>query len=947
MSFRQFVTPHCHPASLDSASTPEAFAIRENELGSGFLTCTDHGTLAAAQQIVAVAKKHKLTPIVGLEGYFRDDACPILQRLGIPRTNSVPRGMDKDTWAAEHPDGSYVDYLKYQHITLGFMDYDAYLCAVRLLSRADARAERHGSERKPLFSWSEIEELASHNVTAMSSCFVPGTLVRTKNIGYQKIEEIKPGTEVLDQGKWVVVESPTSRSYDGEIARVWIAESPRPIECTSDHLFLVSVHNKDVWIKAGDLKRGDLVVTSCEKESSDKYWEDEDLWVLGLFLAEGSWGSTYGGREFGASLHFSLHINETYVVDRLRRWAEGRGFGFGLYGKKKTKSVTASVFSLAAAEWFGDIFGGRVHSDTKFIPQEIRELPIGKLRHLVAGYMRGDGHFSWRSFDHSRTGKHNVRRIVVASVSEALILDLSSILRRADLGFWISLSPYRVGKKDKQKHKEAFYLHASGADAFSFREWLNGSVVRDRTSGRTLSRVGKVQIQNYSGPVHCLSVPSRQFSLAGGAVVHNCLIGMVQRHLMQHQNTEAAEAYFQRLHQLFGDRFYVEIFPHVCSHNWEKKVAIVIEAEDGTKTTKSVSYTKKLRTDLNEPDGITAEELANSFNPSRHSNLVEMMNYRKWSPVEGPTKIVSVKKREGFFQNECTAFSPNGDLQKGCNEFVLEMSRKYGVKVIPSDDSHFATAEEKVVQDVRLAQQGDWRFHNSYNRQTSDDVWSYLQQHLPVPRSEFESWIENSIEWGGRFKGFAMDTTPRLPTKFFPSNSLQFTRELIDRYGRMEKRPEYIKRLRAEIEILHRNGKIDLLPYFHIDEDKCRMYENQGWITGPGRGSAAGLLLAYLLGITHIDPMKYGLSLERFITLDRIKSGKLPDIDQDLPFREPLTGEVTDVVEFEAEDGTKHIVPENLKVETENGIMTVLEAAASGADIKHWWLSEDKKSTGV
>src|SRR5882757_7669380 len=96
--FKNFATCHSHPASLDSASTPEAFAEREVELGSGVLCCTDHGSMAAIQQVVATAKKHKLIAAPGLELYFRDDSCPILQKLGIPRTDTIPRGQDRDKW---------------------------------------------------------------------------------------------------------------------------------------------------------------------------------------------------------------------------------------------------------------------------------------------------------------------------------------------------------------------------------------------------------------------------------------------------------------------------------------------------------------------------------------------------------------------------------------------------------------------------------------------------------------------------------------------------------------------------------------------------------------------------------------------------------------------------------------------------------------------------------
>ena len=82
--------------------------------------------------------------------------------------------------------------------------------------------------------------------------------------------------------------------------------------------------------------------------------------------------------------------------------------------------------------------------------------------------------------------------------------------------------------------------------------------------------------------------------------------------------------------------------------------------------------------------------------------------------------------------------------------------------------------------------------------------------------------------------------------------------------------------------------EVDLLSYFFVDEEVCDLYSKNGQLTGPARGSGAGTVLAYLLGITSVDPIKYDLSLDRFLTHDRIASGKLPDLDLDLPSRDLL-----------------------------------------------------------
>jgi DNA polymerase III alpha subunit len=589
---KSFVSPHVHPQSLDSASTPEAFAKREVELGSGAITCTDHGTLGAAHKIYKLGHENGLVPIIGLEAYLRPSDCSILNKLGVPKTMTVPKGNDRKVWLEKHPNGTYFDYSRYFHLTLGFLDYKAYLCAVRLLSKADDNAEQHGSERKPIFDWCDIEELAAHNVTAGSSCL------------------------------------------SGAVSR-----------------------------------------------------------------------------------------------------------------------------------------------------------------HLVV--------------DH-------------------------------------------------------------------------------------LSRDSRVQ---------------------------------------------AAKQYFEHLNHLFYGRFFVEQMPHVYSHEYIKSIAIEVENLAG-KQTLNYYFGKKLRTNLNEPEGISAEDFAVKYDRKKHLELVAVRNYRTWEEYPEKLKILSVEKKEGFFQNECTEWAPGGDSQWGANRFALGMAKKHGLPIIPSDDSHYATRQDKVVQDVRLAQSGGWRFFGNYARQSSDEAFEYFQKHHNVSRQEFEGWIDNSIAYAERFRGFKFETTPSLPVKFYPKDTLGYLKGLIQKNGRFINKPEYVARLKMELDVIHRNGKMDLLPYFFLAEEQVRVYANQKQLTGCGRGSAAGCLISYLIGVTHIDPLRYGLSFERFLTLDRVRSSKLPDIDLDFPDRRLFVGsedESVDVVKFEAEDGTQHTVPENMRFETDKGLLTVGEVLEQGADIFPWW----------
>jgi len=105
----------------------------------------------------------------------------------------------------------------------------------------------------------------------------------------------------------------------------------------------------------------------------------------------------------------------------------------------------------------------------------------------------------------------------------------------------------------------------------------------------------------------------------------------------------------------------------------------------------------------------------------------------------------------------------------------------------------------------------------------------------------------------------------------------------------LSKIPEYEERLRYEIDTISNMG---FSGYFLVVADMVTWAINSGIPVGPGRGSAAGSLVSYVLEVTHLDPIKYGLIFERFLNPERIS---MPDIDLD--FCEKRRGEVFEYVE--------------------------------------------------
>lgn len=383
-----------------------------------------------------------------------------------------------------------------------------------------------------------------------------------------------------------------------------------------------------------------------------------------------------------------------------------------------------------------------------------------------------------------------------------------------------------------------------------------------------------------------------------------CLIGASGRHLMNGR-PDLAEAYYQKLRALVKPgNFYVEIFPHDCSTYYEQGVFLTFA--DGTK--KKFNLKKKLRIEQDgSPLELAASDLAKAFKGLANPMLTAYKHYHTWNDLE-PKVIVRVDQIEGFIENECggSLWNQTPDLQLHMNQFMMGLAEKYGDPIQVSDDSHFAAPEQYAVQTMKLTSGGsNWRFSTSYHRQTSEEAFRHLSHTLGINEKTFEKWIDNSYEFRDRFKDFKFNDKIQLPTSRYPADTVAHLKTLIEKHGRMRWDDQrWRNRLKQEVELFKNNGTIDLLPYFFLAEETVDEYNKKRLLTGPGRGSSGGVGIAYLLGITQVDPIETGMSLDRFLTLDRIQSGKMPDIDMDFGdvnvLKDPETGWL------EREFGDKH-----------------------------------------
>lgn len=315
-----------------------------------------------------------------------------------------------------------------------------------------------------------------------------------------------------------------------------------------------------------------------------------------------------------------------------------------------------------------------------------------------------------------------------------------------------------------------------------------------------------------------------------------CLLSVVNYWLLPERNAGVAnpalaEQAYQIIRNIVGpDDFYAEIFPHKLNKDWKPPVFEYKDAEG-----------RKFKS----------------------PKIVE------------PGKEVPI---------EPSPFFPDGDKQKRCNQFILEMATKYQDKILISLDAHFARPEQKVIQDAKLGHgTGRWRNTNSYHVMSTDECVPILKETLGVTDETINNWIENSYEYARKFDNFRITTCDdRWVINDPPADFMAQLKAQIDRFGRMDwKDQEMIQRLQKEIKVLFFNPKINLYDYFYKVQ-KMADYCANNHILMNVRGSGAGCLLLYLLGVSAVNPLEYGLSFERFLTEGRIEANTLPDADLDI-----------------------------------------------------------------
>lgn len=217
------------------------------------------------------------------------------------------------------------------------------------------------------------------------------------------------------------------------------------------------------------------------------------------------------------------------------------------------------------------------------------------------------------------------------------------------------------------------------------------------------------------------------------------------------------------------------------------------------------------------------------------------------------------------------------------NKYLYDLSRQYGFKLIAGTDTHYSDDLHREGRDL-LQKRKNIHFDNEDGwdlcfKSYDELVESYKEQNS-LPLDVVLEAIENTNLVADMVEEFELDRSHKYPKLYDdPIGKIKerIKEEFKKKFGHFEKdkQVEYLERVKYELNAMAKGGSIEyiLLEDFY----KNKMRENNAF-AGPGRGSVAGSLLAYLLNITEIDSILYDLSFERFHNPDRVS---LPDVDSD------------------------------------------------------------------
>lgn len=233
----------------------------------------------------------------------------------------------------------------------------------------------------------------------------------------------------------------------------------------------------------------------------------------------------------------------------------------------------------------------------------------------------------------------------------------------------------------------------------------------------------------------------------------------------------------------------------------------------------------------------------------------------------------------------------NLEHQDEVNDYLIKFSKKLDIPVIAANDIHYVRKDDAEAQDILLCIQTNKQVSEKnrlsmlgedYSMKSPEEMSEYFK-HIPEAIENTQKIVEMcdlKFEFGKNYLP-SVDIAPYVETLHCsvstPDDVLReiCLRNIDKKYCHNENRKEIFDRLNFELDVIKRMG---FASYFLIVADYINWSKENNIVVGPGRGSAAGSIVAYLSNITGLDPIKYDLLFERFLNPERIS---MPDIDID------------------------------------------------------------------
>jgi len=248
-----------------------------------------------------------------------------------------------------------------------------------------------------------------------------------------------------------------------------------------------------------------------------------------------------------------------------------------------------------------------------------------------------------------------------------------------------------------------------------------------------------------------------------------------------------------------------------------------------------------------------------------------------WLEIFGEDYYIELQRHRGMEKIDDTGMS-----QEDVNQILLGFAKKYNVKTIVTNDAHYVEEADWAPHDVLLCiNTGSLLEQKERFNFPSSDFYFKTKAEMNNLFGDVKEAVENTMEIAGKIESFDLARDVLLPAFPLPvgfDSQELYLRHLTfqgasKRYGSISALIE--ERLNFELSVINNSGYPG---YFLIVQDFTSVARELGVAVGPGRGSAAGSAVAYCLGITNIDPIKYDLLFERFLNPERVS---MPDIDID------------------------------------------------------------------